>query len=390
MPDLKDLFLLDPEVVFLNHASFGATPKPVFNVYQRWQRELERQPVKFLSMEYPHLDRWARQHLGEYLNASADDLVFVCNATYGINIVARSITLGKGEEVLSTNHEYGACDNIWTFICQKAGAFYKRVPIQLPILSKEHVVDRIWEGVTPQTRVIFVSHITSPTAQEMPVKEIVGRARQAGILTVIDGAHAPGQIPVDLTDIDADFYAGNLHKWAMSPKGAGFLYSRNEVQSMIEPLIVSWGWRSNPERSSGSNYIDYLLWQGTRDPSASLSVPSAIGFQSDHNWPAIRRNCWGLLKQAVHRINHLTGLMPLYLSEAAYYQMAVAQLPREIDAVTIKQRLLDEFKVEVPIIEWEQMKLMRVSIQGYNSSRDIDRLLNALSVLLPQVQSNKG
>lgn len=388
MSSLKDLFLLDPDVVFLNHGSFGATPKPVFASYQKWQREMERQPVNFLNVKYPEADCWARQHLGEYLNASADDIVFVPNATTAINIVARSLSLSEGDEVLSTNHEYGACDNIWSFICQKTGAHYKRMTVQLPIISQERVVEHIWEGVTPQTRVIFLSHITSPTAQQMPVKEIAQRAKQAGILSVIDGAHAPGQILVDLKDIDVDFYAGNLHKWALSPKGAGFLYCRREFQPLIEPLIVSWGWNANPATSTGSTFLDYLLWQGTRDPSASLSVPSAIEFQGNYNWHSVRNICHDLLTEAIHRICGLTGLMPLYQGDVAYYQMAIAPLPKEVNSEVLKQRLWDEYYIEVPIIEWQQMKLIRISVQGYNSHSDIDALVNALEVLIPQVVSN--
>jgi isopenicillin-N epimerase len=387
MSPLKDLFLLDPEVVFLNHGSFGATPRPVFDVYQKWQLQLERQPVKFLSVDYPDLDLWARQQLGKYLNADADDVVFVPNATTGINIVARSLSLREGDEVLSTNHEYGACDRIWSFICQKTGAVYKRSTIQLPIISPENVVESLWEGVTAKTQVIFLSHITSPTAQQMPVQEITRRAKEAGILSVIDGAHAPGQIPVDLKDIGADFYAGNLHKWALSPKGAGFLYCRKEIQQIIEPLIVSWGWSTSPLTTTGSTYVDYLLWQGTKDPSASLSVPSAIEFQSNHDWPCVRINCHQHLSEALQRINELTGLPSLYSTDAGFYQMAVVMLPKEANSVILKQRLLDEFRVEVPIIEWEQRKLMRISIQGYNSSSDIETLVNALDKLLPQIKS---
>lgn len=390
MSTLKDLFMLDPDVVFLNHGSFGATPKPVFDVYQKWQLRLERQPVKFLTMEFPELDRWARQELGEYLNADADDVVFVTNATTGINIVARSLELCQGDEVLSTNHEYGACDNIWSFICEKAGAFYKRVPVPIPIKNQENVVDSLWEGVTDKTRVIFISHITSPTAQRMPVKEIAHRAKAAGLLTVIDGAHAPGQIWVDLEDIGADFYAGNLHKWAMSPKGAGFLYCRKEIQHIIEPLVVSWGWNANPATTTGSTYVDYLVWQGTRDPSATLSVPSAIKFQAEYDWQSVRVNCHALLSGAKRRINRLTGSPSLYSSDADFDQMAVVMLPKDINPKTLKQRMLDEFRIEVPIIEWEQEKLMRISIQGYNSKSDIDRLVNALQKLVPDVNSKRG
>ena len=388
MSSLKDLFMLDPDVIFLNHGSFGATPIQVLNVYQDWQRQLERQPVEFFIDKYPKLDRQARQTLGNYINVDPDDVTFVTNATTAINIIARSLCLGDGDEILATNHEYGACDKIWTFTCKKTGANYKRVPIQLPLLSQAEIEEHVWEYVTPRTRVIFMSHITSPTAQQMSVKEIAKRARREGILCVIDGAHAPGQIPVDLQDIDPDFYAGNLHKWALCPKGAGFLFCRKDIQHMIEPLVVSWGWEASPAITSGSAYIDSMLWQGTRDPSACLSVSSAIDFQLEHDWPFIRKNCHDLLVEALQRINELTGLPSLYSSTSDFCQMAVTLLPNDIKTKLLKQRLLTEFRVEVPIIEWEQVKLMRISIQGYNLSSDIDKLVKALDVLLPQVKSS--
>jgi isopenicillin-N epimerase len=208
---MKDLFLLQPEMVFLNHGSFGACPAPVFAVYQEWQRALEAQPVEFLGRQGTALLATARAALAAYVGAEADDLVFVPNATTGVNIVARSLRLAPGDEVLATNLEYGAVDRTWQFLCRRAGASYVRQPIPLPVETAAEVIEALWQGVTPRTRVICVSHITSITALILPVAEICRRARQAGILTVIDGAHAPGQIPLDLAAIDADFYTGNCH-----------------------------------------------------------------------------------------------------------------------------------------------------------------------------------
>src|SRR5512147_830281 len=175
---MRDLFLLDPDIVFLNHASFGACPKPVFAEYQRWQRELERQPVEFLGRRFNDLMRDARSALGNYLGADADDLVYVTNATVGLNIIARSLDLRPGDEVLSTDHEYGALDRTWQFLCAKRGATYVRQPLPVPITSASEFVEAVWSGVTDRTRVLFISHITSPTAIIFPIKPLIDHARE--------------------------------------------------------------------------------------------------------------------------------------------------------------------------------------------------------------------
>lgn len=383
---LRDLFLLDPDVVFLNHGSFGATPRPVFEVCQDWQRRLERQPVQFFQSELMgHLHR-ARQALGEYVHAPADDLGFIPNATFGVNLVARSLAFGPGDEILTTDHEYGACDNIWDFMSRKSGASLVRQPIPLPASSAEDILEQFWRGVTPRTRLVFISHITSPTALRMPVEAICRRSREAGILTLIDGAHAPGQIPLDLEALGADFYTGNCHKWLSAPKVSGFLYTRRERQALIEPLVVSWGWGENNPFKDGSTYLDYLQWMGTHDPSAYLSVPAAIKFQAEHDWPGVRQCCHDLARQAMERICNLTGLSALYPKDSGLYiQMATMPLPPLGDLLAFKRRLYDEYRIEVPIVEWHAKPFLRVSVQGYNTEADIDALLHALGALLPQV-----
>jgi isopenicillin-N epimerase len=381
--NIKNLFLLDPQVVYLNHGSFGATPKPVFSVYQEWQRRLEGQPVHFFIDELMVELAKARQALASYLHAAAEDLAFIPNATHGVNLVARSLDLEPGDEILSTNHEYGACNNIWEFVCQKSGAQYVRQAIPFPIASQEQVLDQFWQGVTARTKIIFLSHITSPTAVCLPVESICRRAKQAGILTLIDGAHAPGQIPLDLESIGADFYTGNCHKWMLAPKGSAFLYTRREVQSMIEPLVVSWGWGADSPFDTQSKYLDNLQWSGTNDYSAYLSVPAAIRFQVDHNWEKIREDCHRLLHRALDRISELTGIGLAYLHNGtSFYQMAVAPLPPIADINGFKKRLYKEFHVEVPCANWEGHQFIRISVQGYNAQADIDALLNALKTLL--------
>src|SRR5215212_3618802 len=208
---LKEYFLLEPTVIFLNHGSYGATPKPVFEAYQNWQRRLEHQPVLFLGRELPALLRESRIALGTYLNADADDLVYIPNATHGVNIVAHSLRLQPGDEVLTTDHEYGACDYTWEFVCGRAGADYIHQSIPLPVHSEDEIVDTLWQAVTARTKVIFLSYITSVTALRLPVEKICKRAREAGILTIIDAAHAPGQIPVDLQALQADILFANAH-----------------------------------------------------------------------------------------------------------------------------------------------------------------------------------
>jgi isopenicillin-N epimerase len=381
---LKDFFLLDPQVVFLNHGSFGACPRPVFEKYQAWQRQLETQPVQFLGVDLDNYLYQARQELGRYLNISANDLVYIPNATYGINIVSRSLQLNPRDEILATNQEYGACNYAWEFICNKTGAVYKYQPIITPVSTAEQLVDQFWQGVTPQTKVIIISHITSPTSIMMPVQVICQRARQAGILTLIDGAHAPGQIPLDLASIQADFYVGNCHKWMLSPKGAGFIYARPEVQNLIEPLIVSWGYQSKFSTPHESTFVDYLQWSGTRDPAAALSVPAAIAFMNEHHWEDVRTRCHLILQNAMQRICELTGLSALYpLFSDFYHQMATIPIPHVNDLNELKSRLLSEYQIEIPCIEWENHQYLRISVQGYNTMDDIDQLVAALKELLP-------
>ena len=385
MSTLHQYFLLDPEVHFLNHGSFGATPRPVFDAYQDWQRRLERQPVLFLGREYDALLKESRQALGAYLHADADDLACIPNATHGANIIARSLDLQPGDEILATDHEYGACDYTWEFVCDKAGAKYIHQPISLPVHGEGEVVEQFWQGVTPRTKAVYLSHITSPTALRLPVEAICQRARQAGIISIVDAAHAPGQLPVDLSALGADVYFGNCHKWMLAPKGAAFLYVRHDLQSIIEPFIVSWGSHPTPETTTGSRFIDILQWTGTKDPAAALAVPAAIEFMHEHHWEQVRVECHALLRSAVERVCNLADLPPLYPLDSDFYsQMAIAPLP-PVDAALLKSRLYDEFKVELPITQYLGRQCVRISIQGYNTQEDVDALVDALAVLLPQV-----
>ncbi|MFN8481967.1 MAG: aminotransferase class V-fold PLP-dependent enzyme [Anaerolineae bacterium] len=377
-PGAGDQFLLRPEVTFLNHGSFGATPRPVFERYQAWQRELEGEPVEFLGRRIRDLLAEARAPLAEYLHTSPDDLVYVPNITFAVNIVARSLDLRPGDEVLATNHEYGASDRTWRFNCAKKGVRYINQPIALPITTADDFVDQLWAGVTERTKVIFISHITSATALIFPVAEVCRRAREAGILTVIDAAHAPGHIDLYLDELDADYYLANCHKWMMSPKGAGFLHAPPAMQALLEPLVVSWGWES--EMPSGSDFQDWFGWMGTDDPAPYLSVPAAIEFQCEHNWPLVRQECHRLTAWTRERVAELTGMEHI-CPEDWFGQMCVLPLPvGTLDK--LGTRLWDEYRIEIPQMRWNGREFVRVSIQAYNSQADVEKLIDALKSVL--------
>jgi isopenicillin-N epimerase len=359
---LRDEFLLDPDVVFLNHGSFGACPREVFARYQEWQLELERQPVEFLARRIEGLLAEARAALAEYVNADPDDLVFVQNATTGVNLAAWGVALQPGDEVLGTSLEYGALDLAWEHICAHAPAKYVRMPVTVPL---EDAVEEIWSGVTERTRVLFISHITSETAVELPVAELCRRARERGITTVVDGAHVPAHIPLDLRALDVDYYSGNCHKWLCAPKGAAFLYVRRELQDAIAPLVVSWGFKDDP------TFLSRHEEQGTRDPAAYLTVPYAIEWQRTHNWDHVRKRCRALTSSVPQRV----GLEPL----GDGLQMVAMRLPDDAPS-DLKSRLYGDYRIEVPISE---NGIIRVSINGYNDDSDIDALARALDELFP-------
>ncbi len=375
--DQRDLFHLRKDVVFLNHGSFGACPKPVLETYQRWQRELEEEPVEFLDRRFDALLAEARTALGAFVSADPSDLVFVPNATTAMNTVARSLALAPGDEVLSTDHEYGAVDRMWRLVCAERGARHVRAPVEVPVGSAEDVIEAVWACRTPKTRVLSLSHITSPTAVHFPVAELVRRAREAGILTVVDGAHAPGQIPLDLEALGADFYAGNCHKWMLAPKGAGFLHARREHQHPLKPLVISWG-GEGAKGPGPSPFLDDHQWQGTRDIAAFLAVQAAIRFMEEHDWNIVRARCREFLDGFSERVQKEIGLQPLSLGPDPWpLQMRAFTLP-PCDGRALQQRLFDRWYIEVPVIPWNNHSLLRVSVQSYNTPQDLDALAEAL------------
>jgi isopenicillin-N epimerase len=376
----RDLFLLDPEVVFLNHGSFGATPRPVFEQYQAWQRELERQPVEFLGRRFAVLLREARSALAAHVRIAADNLVYVPNATTALNILARSLRLNPGDEILTTDHEYGAMDRMWRFLCHQTGASYRPVHVPLPVTTAEELTERLWAGVTPQTRVLFFSHITSPTALVFPVRELCRRARAAGLLSIVDGAHALGQVPLDLEALGADFYTANAHKWLCAPKGSAFLYARPAVQALVEPLVVSWG--DQLPAATGSRFLDEQQWTGTRDIAAYLAVPAAIRFCTEHHWDDVRARGHALARRAREDIAALTGLPQICPDSADWFgQMTTVPLP-PCDGPRLQADLYEKYHIEVPVMEWQGRPYLRVSIGAYNTRQDVERLTGALRALL--------
>jgi isopenicillin-N epimerase len=356
-------FLLDPEVAYLNHGSYGACTREVFEEYQRFQVELEREPTDFFTRKAMHgfwgggeAPGWlddARASLASFVGARADDLVFCPNATSGLNAVIRSLDLSPGDEVLTTDHEYGAITRTWAF----AGA-------ELVVCEPEELVSRIG----PKTRAVSVSHITSPTALVFPVAEICSSARERGVLALVDGAHAPGQVPVDLGALGADAYAGNCHKWLCAPKGAGFLWARPEHQEWIAPLVVSWGYREDADFATRHG------WQGTRDISAYLAIPKAIEVHA--GFDLVRAK--SLADRAEERLLELG--YPRVPGEPAPFMRAVELPPGDPDELW--QRLYDEHGVEVPVYEWAGRRLLRVSIAPYNDEEDVERLAAGLVALL--------
>lgn len=391
---MREHFLLDPAVRFLNHGSFGACPAEVFGELQRWQREMERNPVDFLGRRSGDLLAQARAVLATHLGAHADDLAWMPNATTGVNTVARSLKLQPGDEVLATDHEYGACVATWQQVCARAGAHYREVALPLPFEPAE-VLPRVLAALTPRTRVLFISHITSTTALVLPVAELCAAARERGITTVVDGAHAPGHVPLDLAALGADFYAGNCHKWLCAPKGAAFLHVRAERQGEIEPLVVSWGQVADaldPQRAGHAVFDTYtgrtrlerrLQWQGTRDLAAFLSVPAAIAFQQRHDWPAWRQRCHALACATRARVLAGSGL-PRPAPDGAHGQMVIipVRLPPAQDAEGLRRWLQEVHRIEAPVTQHAGQVFVRLSVQAYNRQDELDALAEAL-VSLP-------
>jgi isopenicillin-N epimerase len=377
---IRDQFLLRPDITFLNFGSWGACPKPVFERYQQFQLELEQEPVLFFTQTgLQHVEK-ARQALGEYLDADADDLVFVTNPSYAVNIIAKSFALGAGDEVLTTEWEYGACDRTWQYYCDRAGARYVKQPIRLPLQSQDDFVAQFLQGVTKRTKLIFLSHITSSTAIRFPVEKIVAAAKKLGIMTFIDGAHAPAQVPLRLRSLGADIYTGACHKWMMTPKGSSFLYVRKEHQALFDPLVISWGYKA--DKPSHSLFLDYHQQQGTRDFSAFCCIPAAISFMKEHNWEEVSSQCRQLVLNNAMRFCNLLGAEPLLPLDDFFVRQLLSIPIRTQEPELLKARLYEEHRIQIPVMRHGDRVFIRYSIQAFNSQEDLDRLEEALLQIL--------
>jgi isopenicillin-N epimerase len=373
-PELKTLFMLDSSITYLNHGSFGACPKPIFDDLIKWQKQLENEPVRHLAYDiYPLLEK-SRKSLSKYIGCDKDDLIFTPNPSTALNTVIKSLDLNKGDEILTTNHEYGALDKTWSFICKKTGAKYIKQKINLPLISNENFINQLISGITDKTKIIFLSHITSSTALIFPAEEICKIAKKKNIMCIIDGAHVPGHMKLDISTIDPDVYVGACHKWMCSPKGVSFLYVKNSLQNMIDPLVVSWGYEA--EEPGHSQFLDYHQWQGTRDMSAYLTISKTIEFLNKNKWDEVASECREINLWARKEINQLLSQKPL-CSEKFLGQMSSIYLNFK-NPIQTQIDFYIKYNIQIPFIMWNNISLIRISIQAYNEKEDVYKLLDAL------------
>ncbi len=380
MNSIKAKFLLRPDITFLNNGSFGACPKEVFADYQKWQLELEQEPVQFITINsYTYLAE-SRKALSAYIHCDAEDIVFVTNPSYAVNIIAKSFVLQEGDEILTTNLEYGACEKTWNYYCKKSKATFVKAEIQLPIVSTESFIEQFFSGLTSRTKMVFISQITSTTGLVLPVAEICAKAKQLGLITFVDGAHTPGQLPLNLTELQADIFTGACHKWLMAPKGCSFLYIKKELQQLFDPLVVSWGYDS--AKPSSSLFLDYHQLQGTRDISAFLTIPKALAFMEENNWDEITKGSKKLVLDNASRFCALLGTQPLCPINETYLAQLfsipiITNEPEKLQAL-----LFQKYKIEIPVMVHFGKVYMRFSVQGFNTQEDLDILYAALQDIL--------
>jgi isopenicillin-N epimerase len=378
--DYRSHWQLRPGTIYLNHGSFGPPPLPVKAARAAWQQRLDEQPMDFLVREYEPAWHAARARLAQFVHCDAADLVFVENATAGMNVVASSFKLQAGDEVLLTDHEYGAVLRIWQRACAEAGAtppVIAKLPPQFG--EPQETVDAITRAITPRTRLLIVSHITSPTAVILPIRQIIRAAQQLGVAVCIDGPHAPLQTEVDLRGLQPDYYTASCHKWLCAPFGSGFLYVDKRHQSAIRAPLLSWG-RIFPE--DRRVWSDEFVWSGTRDNSPYLSIPAAVDFFAPLGQPEFAGRTHALAQYARQQLVELTGLEPIVPDDPAWYgSMAHVPLPPG-DRRALQDALWREHGIEVPIIDWNNRRWIRVSCHLYNTREEVDTLLRALRGLL--------
>jgi isopenicillin-N epimerase len=382
-------WLLDAKILFLNHGAFGACPRRVLEFQSEWRARMERQPLQFLVREAEKELDAAREMLAEFVGTEPDDLVFVANATSGVNSVLRSLEFRRGDELLVTDQEYNACRNSLDFVAQRSGARVVVAHIPFPFHTADDIIAPILERVTRRTRLALVDHVTSQTGIVLPIAKIVKALNARGVDTLVDGAHAPGMVPLNLRQIGAAYYTGNCHKWLCAPKGAAFLRVRRERQKGIRPLTISHG--ANSRRRDRSRFLLEFGWQGTLDPAAFLSVTEAIRFLGSlrpGGWPEVmERNralalaarkilCESLKIAEPCPAEFIGSLAALPLPDARK-----GQLPRlPFNESPLQDALRLKHKIEVPIISWPAppRRLLRISAQLYNSLPQYQRLAAAL------------
>ncbi len=377
MQHIRHHFLLRNDITYLNFGSFGACVKPVFERYSAFQLELEQEPVQFITVNGPRYLAESRAALARYLNCDKDDVVYVTNPSYAVNTVVRSLNLQPGDEILTTTLEYGACDRAWNFWCGKTDAVMVRQPVTLPLSSKAQFVEEFFRGISPRTKIVFISHVTSTTALRLPVEEVCRKAHELGIATFVDGAHAPAHVPLDLSDNAIDYYTGACHKWMMTPKGSSFLYVRRPLQDALDPLVVSWGY--DALFPSSSRFLDYHQMNGTRDFSAFLTIPEAIAFMDAHQWPGVSAQCRRLVRENAPELCRLLRTTPLApLNDDFMGQMFSAEI-KTAEPEKLQRLLYERYRIEIPVMRHGANNYIRYSINAFNSQAELDRLFAALT-----------
>jgi len=370
---------LRSDTIYLNHGSFGPSPEPVKAARAAWQKKLDEQPMDFLVREFEPAWHAARERLAQFVHCDASDLVFVENATAGMNVVASSFRLQPGDEVLLTDHEYGAVVRIWERACRESGACLQMVRLPTYLCDVDEVVDTIASAFMERTRLLVASHITSPTAVILPIRKIIEAATARGVAICVDGPHALLQTEVDLRQLRPDFYAASCHKWLSAPFGSGFLYVDKRHQALVRAPMLSWG-RIVPE--DRATWSDEFVWSGTRDGSAYLSVPAAIDFFAPLGLEAFQQRTHSLAKYARERLSEITRLPPIVPDDLLWYgSMAHVPLPPG-DRRLLQDALWHKHGIEVPIMEWNTRRFIRVSCHLYNTREQIEKLAKALEALL--------
>ncbi len=381
-------WLLDPNVVFLNHGSFGACPKPVLVRQQELRDLMEREPLRFLDGAYYELLAVSRRDLAAFVGAQADDLAFVSNATSGVNTVLRSLSFKPGDQLLVVDQAYNACKNAVRYAAERAGAEVVMVPLPFPATGPDQLAEAILARVTERTVLALIDHITSPTALVLPVERLVAELARRGVDTLVDGAHAPGMVPLNLDSLGAAYYTGNCHKWLCAPKGAAFLHVRRDRQDRIHPLTISHGF--NMPLDGSSRFRREFDWTGTSDPTAFLCVPDAIRFMGSllpGGWPALLKANHELALRGRDLLCDALGIPPP-CPDSLLGSMAAAPLPDGDDLFhftdPLQTRLFTEHAIEIPVFAWPQppRRLIRLSAQLYNSAEQYQRLAQALRAVL--------